>query len=405
MLAVEDITDQDKGIAIVCDVNGIVRSVVRDELGLSARVPPGGSIVQLADQGSAEKAGRFLLSLQKPWAASDWEISVPCPGGIWPLHFTGTAIQEGFLIVAAQSGNGLSRVNQELLCGNNKQTGTALSATANELALPFNGSADSDSKMYDELTRVNNDLSNMQRELFRRNIDLEKINVRMNQFLGMAAHDLRTPLGVILNYSEFLEEEAAPQLNEEHREFITTIREMSEFMLGLINDLLDVAQFESGKPGMKLQPVDLTELVRHNVALNRVLAAKKQIRIVFHTDTPLPTLMLDHGKIEQVLNNLLSNAMKFSHVGTEITVHLSREAHSALLTITDQGQGIPADDLGKLFKPFSRTRVKSTGGESSTGLGLSIVRRIVEGHGGGVGVESEVGKGTSFHVRLPCDPA
>ena len=272
-----------------------------------------------------------------------------------------------------------------------------------ELALESSGSAEADTGMYDELMRVNNDLANLQRELYRKNLELAAINEQKNQFLGMAAHDLRSPLGAIMAYSEFLEDEAGPKLSKEHREFISTIRDSSQFMLGLINDLLDVTQFESGKLKMALQPVDLLAVARHNIALNLVLASKKQIRIVLHPGPPLPVLMLDPGKIEQVLNNLLSNAIKFSHVNTEVSVDLSRDARHVVIMIADQGQGIPAEELPKLFKPFSRTRVQSTAGESSTGLGLSIVRRIVEGHGGTVGVTSQVGKGTSFSIRLPCD--
>lgn len=127
---------------------------------------------------------------------------------------------------------------------------------------------------------------------------------------------------------------------------------------------------------MELKPVDLAKVVRHNVALNRVLAEKKPIRMVLRIAAPLPPVLLDRGKIEQVLNNRLSNAMKFSHSDTEVSIELTRSDDAAVLTVTDQGQGIPAEDLSKLFKPFSRTRAKSTGGESSTGLGLSIVRRI-----------------------------
>jgi signal transduction histidine kinase len=384
-----------QGIAILCDALGIVQSVVNDELGVSIRVPPGSSIVQIAEGANAAKAGQFLESLQNLHAVFNWEIAVPCQGGVAPLNFSGGPAQDGFLIVAARSRNDAA-VSEELTRINNEQA-NALRSAAKELAL------EKDSAVYDELMLVNNDLANLQRELFRKNVELAAMNEQKNQFLGMAAHDLRSPLSAIMSYSEFLEEEAGPQLSQEHREFITTIKESSHFMLGLINDLLDVTQFESGKLKMELRAVDLLEVVRRNLALNLVLAGKKQIRVALHDGPPLPPLQLDRGKIEQVLNNLLSNAIKFSHVGTEVSVLLGREDRHAVLTITDQGQGIPEEDLHKLFKPFSRTRVRSTGGESSTGLGLSIVRRIVEGHGGSVGVKSQVGTGTSFCVRLPFD--
>jgi len=387
-----------RGIAILCDARGIVQSVVSDELGVSVRVPPGSSIAQIAEGADAVKAAQFLASLQNLHAVFNWEIAVPFQGGVAPLNFSGGRARDGFLIVAARSRNGAARVCEELAQINNEQT-NALRSAAKELAL------EKDVGIYDELMRVNNDLANLQRELFRKNVELAAMNEQKNQFLGMAAHDLRSPLGAIMSYSEFLEEEAGPQLTEAHREFITTIKDSSHFMLGLINDLLDVTQFESGKLKMELRPVDLLDVARRNLALNLVLAAKKQIRVALHPGLPLPPLLADRGKIEQVLNNLLSNAIKFSHVNTDVSVHISREDRYAVITVADQGQGIPDEDLPKLFKPFSRTRVRSTGGESSTGLGLSIVRRIVEGHGGSVGVKSQVGKGTSFCVRLPFDPS
>ncbi|MGA3203804.1 MAG: HAMP domain-containing sensor histidine kinase [Bryobacteraceae bacterium] len=387
-----------EGIAIRCDARGVVQSVVSDELGVSLRVPPGSSIVQIAAGADAEKARQFLLSLQNLHAAFNWEIAVPFQGGVAPLNFSGGAVENGFLIVAARSRNDAATVSEQLTEITNEQA-NAHRSTAKELA------RENDGGVYDELMRVNNDLANLQRELFRRNVELAAMNEQKNQFLGMAAHDLRSPLGAIMSYSEFLEEEAGPQLSQEHREFITTIKDSSHFMLGLINDLLDVTQFESGKLKMELRPTDLLDLVRRNVALNLVLASKKQIRVVLNSGSPLPPLPLDRGKIEQVLNNLLSNAIKFSHVNTEVSVILSREDRHVAITIADQGQGIPEEDLPKLFKPFSRTRVRSTGGEPSTGLGLSIVRRIVEGHGGTVDVESQVGTGASFRVRLPFDPS
>lgn len=368
--------------------------MVKDELGIAARLPRGSSIVQIAEGADAAKASQFLSSLQNQHVVFDWEIAVPCQEGFAPLNFSGGPAQGGFLILAARRSNDVAKVSEELTQINNEQA-NALRSASKELAL------EKDSRVYEELMCVNNDLANLQRELFRKNVELGDMNEQKNQFLGMAAHDLRSPLGAIMSYSEFLEEEAGPQLSQEHREFITTIKDSSQFMLGLINDLLDITQFESGKLKMELRPLDLLDVVRRNVALNLILGAKKQIRVVLNPGPPLPHLLADRGKIEQVLNNLLSNAIKFSHMDTEVTVDLGLEDRYAVITIADHGQGIPEEDIPKLFKPFSRTRVKSTGGESSTGLGLLIVRRIVEGHGGSVSVKSQVGKGTAFCVRLP----
>ncbi len=238
-------------------------------------------------------------------------------------------------------------------------------------------------------------------ELLRQKRKLEELNDEKNELLGMAAHELRTPLGVISTYSEFLEDEASPQLSQEHRDFISLIRSTSDNMLRLINDILDVSQIDAGKLHLDLQETDFKLFVEQTVAINRRLADKKQIREVFQAATTPPKLWLDQNKIAQVLDNLLINAIKFSSPETQISISLSHDQENVILRVADQGQGIPPEDLEKIFKPFNISQIKSTHGEPSTGLGLAIVRRIVEGHGGRVTVQSQLDKGTEFRIQLP----
>ncbi|MCX6878489.1 MAG: HAMP domain-containing sensor histidine kinase [Verrucomicrobia bacterium] len=219
--------------------------------------------------------------------------------------------------------------------------------------------------------------------------------------MGMAAHDLRNPLGVILAYSDFLETDAFAVLDADQREFVSTIKSTSEFMLHLIDELLDVSTIESGQLQLNRTPTDLSALARRNVSLNRVLAQQKHIELDFEADAMLPLLTIDSGKIEQVLNNLIGNAVKYSHPHTRVTIRLACDDSQATVTVTDQGQGIPEADLPKLFKAFGRANVQTTAGELSTGLGLAIVRRIVDGHGGTISVQSQVGSGSAFAFKLP----
>jgi len=259
--------------------------------------------------------------------------------------------------------------------------------------------------MFEDLTSVNNELANLQREMARKNAELSLLNEEKNRFLGIAAHDLRSPLGVILSYSEFLESEAADVLDAEQRNFVAAIRTTSQFMLRLLDDLLDVSQIEAGQLNLDLQPTDLVALLRRNIGLNRVLAARKRIDLHFKPAAETLPLVADAAKIEQVLNNLIGNAVKFSPPGAAVTVRLGMTGAVATIVVDDQGPGIPPADLPKLFKPFSRTSVRPTAGEKCTGLGLVIVRRIVAGHGGEVRVESEVGRGSRFIVDLPMPAA
>jgi signal transduction histidine kinase len=172
-------------------------------------------------------------------------------------------------------------------------------------------------------------------------------------------------------------------------------------MLALIDDLLDISKIESGKIDLHMELFPIEQLMSKIVGLNRVLSQKKNIGIELKIIKPGLIVNADGPKLEQVFNNLLSNAIKFSLAGTVIKVEISGTDNSVLTGVHDQGQGIPEEELDKLFKPFQKTTVKSTGGEKSTGLGLSIAKRIVEAHEGSIRVDSKVGEGTIFYVELP----
>jgi signal transduction histidine kinase len=238
-------------------------------------------------------------------------------------------------------------------------------------------------------------------DLQTQNTQLAELNVQKNRFLGMAAHDLRNPLSAIMTYSGFLNEEASVVLNSEQKEFVETIHRSSEFMLSMVTDLLDFSQIETGKLELNLETVDLMAQVNRNVTLNRLLSDRKGIVVNVLACEDLPPLVLDPHKIEQVLSNLISNAIKYSHADTTVTVEVKKEHKLVIIAVKDQGQGIPAEEIASLFEPFETTSVQSTAGESSTGLGLVIVKQIVEGHGGKIEVESQVGAGSTFTVSLP----
>ena len=389
-----------QGLVLICDRDGGVRQVVRDDLGLALRAPPCTQLNDLVDPGAWPKLAGFLAELKSQGAAFDWEISGPVEGVLMPLHFTGTELDGGYLIMAAISRRSVAHFNDELMRINNDQT-NELRTTAKKLSMAIGMRAGRTDEIYEELTRLNNDMADMQRELVKENAELVSLNLLKNRLLEMAAHDLKNPLGVILTYSEFLETEAAAVLDEEQREFVRTIRETSEFMLRMVTDLLNVSAIEAGQMILDRQPGDLVRLVRRNLTMNRVLAARKQILVKFDPPADFPVISFDAGKIEQVLNNLVENAIKFSHCGTCVHVRLNHDLVTVTIAVADEGQGIPAADLPKLFKPFGTTSIRGTSGESSTGLGLAIVQKMVEGHGGRIWVESEVGKGTTFRFTLP----
>ena len=253
----------------------------------------------------------------------------------------------------------------------------------------------------EKLRQSNDELQLMHQEMADKNEELEVSIDTQNNFIGMAAHDMRNPLAVMLGYSQLMLEGVVGPLEGNQKKFVGSIHKAAESLLQLVNELLEISEIESGNLQLQLVDTDLASLIRHAVEMNGFLAQNKNIRILTDIDIVAP-LKLDASKIDQVLNNLLSNATKYSHPDTEVRVELRKEANGYVrLSVIDQGQGIPLAEQENLFQPFHKTSVRGTAGEKSTGLGLAIVKRIVEGHGATIEVESEPGKGSAFTVRFP----
>jgi hypothetical protein len=176
---------------------------------------------------------------------------------------------------------------------------------------------------------------------------------------------------------------------------------VSETMLNLLNDLLDVSAIESGQLELDLRPVDVAAYLRDVHTANAMLARAKDIELALDLPADLPAVGMDANRINQVINNLITNAIKFSFPKTTITLRARVAGNELLVSVQDQGLGIPEQEMGKLFTDFGRTSVRPTGGEKSTGLGLAIVKRMVEAHGGRIWVESQVGVGSVFTFALP----
>jgi signal transduction histidine kinase/methanogenic corrinoid protein MtbC1 len=285
--------------------------------------------------------------------------------------------------------------------GRQGQESTGLPGMVGEEAEPPAG-AGQGSLTLDDLSQLNNELVTIRRELAKRTAELEKLNEQKNQFLGMAAHDLRNPLGSILGFSEFLQRKAGSRLTEEEMRFISVIQENSKFMLRLVEDLLDISNIESGRLRLDLEEADLASLVDDRMQLHRPIAETKGIGLRFEADGELPAVTVDRLRIGQVIDNLLSNALKYSPSKSRVVVRIAADGDEVILSVQDEGPGIPAEEMGMLFEPFSMLSVVSIWGEKSTGLGLAIVRRIVAEHGGRVWADSEVGSGSTFCVSLPA---
>lgn len=240
-------------------------------------------------------------------------------------------------------------------------------------------------------------------ELIEKNKELRELNKLKDEFLNIAAHDLRNPLNSVLCTCRIILEDVAKNEYESEKYLVQDVNSIihsCQHMLDLINNLLDLAKIEAGRINLNLDHRDLNLLIRELAESVEPLAQRKHIRIILPDDRSPVYAVMDKEKIWQAMNNLLSNAIKFTDPGGIITLELKKQESWVIVTVTDTGRGIPADKLDKVFDKFSELSRTGTQGERGTGLGMAITKSIIELHGGRIWLESEVGRGSSFHFSL-----
>ena len=243
-------------------------------------------------------------------------------------------------------------------------------------------------------------IKNAEEEIRKKNKQLEELNEAKNKFLGIASHDLRNPLYTIRSFSEILHEEMVGDLNAEQKDMLGKIYHASTFMKSLLENLLDISKIESGTIELEKRLQDFNQIVSQQVELNQLLAKKKHITLHMSLGD-VPALSFDQGAILQVLGNFIGNAIKFSPPHSDIFIATEKVEQAVRFSIRDEGPGLSEDEQRLLFKEFQVLSAKPTGGEKSTGLGLAIVKKLIHLHQGEVGVESALGRGSTFFFTLP----
>lgn len=249
-------------------------------------------------------------------------------------------------------------------------------------------------------------------ELLEKNQLLQMADQAKSDFLANMSHELRTPLNAIIGFSELLKDGILGELLPEQRDAAKDIFESGQHLLSLINDILDLSKVEAGMMKLELEATDLSDLLHSALGIVREKAAANEIRLSVEIEENLPLVYVDPRKTKQILYNLLSNAVKFTPAGGQVTLRgwrhseLSAPEYGAFpcwleISVMDTGIGIAEADLQRLFQPFVQVDSGLDRRYEGTGLGLSLVKRLAELHGGRVTVESTLGKGSSFHVWLP----
>jgi signal transduction histidine kinase len=279
------------------------------------------------------------------------------------------------------------------------------------LALAFNRMLRHLVNVQEELRQVNADLDGKVDELAQANMRLYEMNRIKSDFLATMSHELRTPLNSILGFSDVLR--SIDALDEKQKRYVQNIQKSGRMLLDMINDILDLAKIESGRMDVRLTDFRVEQVIGAQCDMARPLTEKKNIDLEMQIQADLPPMHQDQARVQQILNNLLSNAIKFTPEGGRIKVVAGRDvaghedAGRLILQVIDTGVGIAEDDQQTIFEKFRQARSGLPSGDamtreySGTGLGLSIVKELCRLLHGEVSVESTLGKGSTFTIRLP----
>ena len=226
---------------------------------------------------------------------------------------------------------------------------------------------------------------------------MEELGHLKDAFVSQVSHELRTPLQPIVGFAELLADRS--ESPDEVKRYAEIIQRQAGTLQRLVDDLLDLARFESGRYQLERQPIDLRGLLDARVRELSATSARHNVRL--ETDDDVPLVDADAGRVEQIVNNLVGNAIRYSPDGGSVVVRLRRTGSMARVEVSDQGIGIPADRQARIFEKFYRVDNETTRHVSGTGLGLSICRELVEAHGGEISVDSAPGRGSTFAFTLP----
>ncbi len=239
------------------------------------------------------------------------------------------------------------------------------------------------------------------KDLSKSNAELERIDKEKNKYISVILHDLRSPISGVLCVLELLKKSVYNSMSQEEKELFDLTITTCHDIIKMTGKLFDINTIRNGIVKLNKEPADYNILISDIVKFNQIITNQNEISLKYEIEQSLPKLNIDKDKIKEVLNNLISNAIKYSNKGSEIKVKVTLINDGVLTSVYDNGPGIQKNEIEQLFKEFSTTSNKAVTQEKSTGLGLAICKRIIESHNGSINVESEFGKGSNFYFILP----
>ncbi len=385
------------GLVMLCGAGGVIESTILDPGNLVGEGKSFGTFRTMLTPDAAEAADAMLADAHQFGVANRRELRLRASRLKW--QSVGATTNDGHVVIVAAAT--VARLVRLCQAPPDELLGDAvLVDRLRAAAARMYEQDEADLQKVAELAQLHSEMAAIQRELAKRNAELAYREVEKNRLIGFVAHDLRNPLGVITGYADLLLEDTALSADERQR-YLEGIARSGQTVLRMVNDLLDLVKIESGELRLDLRDLGIGDIVIRHVDLNRMLAHRKRIELKVEIEAIPAIVRVDAVLIGQVLDNLLTNAIKFSQPGADVTVRLLARGEFAFVEIADHGVGIPADEIGNLFQPFGRTSAQPTAGESSTGLGLAIAQRIAKAHHGRIEVDSLPGTGTTFSLALP----